>query len=313
MSHLAPTLHSGSNQKDTIMDAMQIHRDAAENAVLTSESLASERATNRPLYIMQIVKSSNLGAKDKEHKVAEPFVARKMRMEFRKIILGSTKEHKDAYAAALTDDDFAIVYRGGMGFTVNSPKTIHDILCITQPTFNISVTASTNITYDLAFSKYTGKAIMKAKDKSDRNFGFGEIPPSAFRLVEVNTEDAVRQSFKNALIAGGMQATKIEPRKNAAGGATNEWTIEWTMPPPPIDLFSLHLCYKVPLPSGDEGTISFSGEFCMKHNLHKYCGRPNERWDGKKTCMFCDPNKSKSAGKAKVGKRSFDDMFGDLN
>ena len=51
-----------------------------------------------------------------------------------------------------------------MGFTVNSPKNIYDVLSITQG-FGIMITSSTNITYELTFTKYSGKAIMKAKDK----------------------------------------------------------------------------------------------------------------------------------------------------
>ena len=55
---------------------------------------------------------------------------------------------------------------------MNSPKNIYDVLSITQG-FGIMITSSTNITYELTFAKYSGKAIMKAKDKEVRNFGFG--------------------------------------------------------------------------------------------------------------------------------------------
>ena len=295
---------------------MQMHIDAVANTEFTSENLNAERTGTRPLYIMQIVKSSNMMARDREHKEAEPFVARKLKVETRKIITALTKENKDAYAAALTDDDFVTAYRGGMGFTVNSPKTIYEILC-TQQHFAFTVMSSTNISYDLRFAKYEGKAIMKAKDKDARNFGFGEIPPTAMQHANINTVDAVRESFKAALIKGGMEPTKIEPRENAAGKTSNEWRLEWAMPKD-FNRFNLYLAYKVPLPSGDEGTISFSGEFCEKFNLHKYCGRPNHEYNfdrfgthDRPECMFCE--KRKSTGKAKAGKRSFDDMFGDLN
>ena len=140
---------------------MQMHIDAVANTEFTSETLKAERTGTRPLYIMQIVKSSNMMARDREHKEAEPFVARKLKVETRKIITALTKENKDAYAAALTDDDFVTAYRGGMGFTVNSPKTIYEILC-TQQHFDFTVMSSTNISYDLRFAKYEGKAIMKA-------------------------------------------------------------------------------------------------------------------------------------------------------
>ena len=144
---------------------------------------------------------------------------------------------------------------------------------------------------------------------------------SAMQHVRVNTTDSNRAAFKNALISGGMQPTTIEPRTNAAGKLTNEWRIEWTMPLT-FDRFKFHNAYKVKLASGDEGTIKFSGEFCKKYNLHQYCGRPNKeqpmvygRHDDEyapAVCMFCDPKPS-SSGKAKIGKRSFDDMFDGLN
>ena len=34
---------------------------------------------------------------------------------------------------------------------------------------------------------------------------------------------------------------------------------------------------------------------------------------GPSECMFCEPKGSSSGGKAKIGKRSFDAMFSDLN
>ena len=40
-------------------------------------------------------------------------------------------------------------------------------------------------------------------------------------------------------------------------------------------------------------------------------GRHKDEY-GPSVCMFCEP-KAWSSGKAKIGKRSFDDMFGDLN
>ena len=300
---------------------LQIQMRDANAHELLAVNLEAERNQTRPLYIMKITRSSNLGAKDSEHKKAEPYVARKLRNETRKIFLNSTKDNKEEYAGEIGDDDFQTVYRGNMGFTVNSPKNIYDVLSITQG-FGIMITSSTNITYELTFAKYSGKAIMKAKDKEVRNFGFGEIPPTAMQHAGVNTIDSVRSSFKNALISGGMQATTIEPRKNANDKMTNEWRIEWSMPLT-IDRFKLYHAMKVDLASGDQGTIKFSSEFCKKYDLHQYCGRPNKekpmaygRDDhyGPSECMFCEPKGSSSGrGKANIGKRSFDAMFSDLN
>ena len=119
-----------------------------------------------------------------------------------------------------------------------------------------------------------------------------------------------------------MQATTIEPRKNANDKMTNEWRIEWSMPLT-IDRFKLYHAMTVDLASGDQGTIKFSSEFCKKYDLHQYCGRPNKekpmaygRDDhyGPSECMFCEPKGSSSGrGKANIGKRSFDAMFSDLN
>ena len=63
--------------------------------------------------------------------------------------------------------------------------------------------------------EYSGKAIMKTKDTEERYFAFGEIPPTAMQHVDLNTVDAVRVCFKNAIVSGGKVPGNIEPRMNA--------------------------------------------------------------------------------------------------
>jgi hypothetical protein len=293
----------------------QIHLDAANAAILTLDNLEAERTSTRPLYLLKILESSDLAAKNRVHAEAEPYIARKMKNEVRKLFTASMKDNKEEYADALTDEDFSIVFRGGMGFAVNSPKNLYDVLCCV-PSFMIDVTSSTNIKYKLQFAKYSGKAIMKTKDTEERHFAFGEIPPTAMQhTLTTNTVDAVRICYKNAIISGGMIPGNIEPRMNAAGTMTNQWRIEWTMPLNLDEMFrfKLYKAYKVPLPSGDEGSMRFSGEFCKKFNLHMKCGRPNKPVCDylPAECSMCNP--TKDSGKAKVAKRSFDAMFGDLN
>ena len=86
------------------------------------------------------------------------------------------------------------MYRGGTGFTVNSPKNLYEILCCVQ-NFTIDITSSTNIKYKLQFAKYSGKAIMKTKDTEERYFAFGEIPPTAMQHVVVGTESTLLRLF----------------------------------------------------------------------------------------------------------------------
>ena len=74
---------------------IQIQMRDANAHELLAVNLEAERNQTRPLYIMKITRSSNLGAKDSEHKLAEPYVARKLRNETRKIFLNSTKDNRE--------------------------------------------------------------------------------------------------------------------------------------------------------------------------------------------------------------------------
>jgi bisphosphoglycerate-independent phosphoglycerate mutase (AlkP superfamily) len=79
------------------------------------------------------------------------------------------------------------------------------------------------------------------------------------------------------------------------------------------DVYKLHLAYVIPLPSLDEATTKFSAEFSDKYNLHRPCGRywPYDR-DGRgdRICDYCS---SKTRKFKKTPKRTFDQMFNDLN
>ena len=73
----------------------QIHLDAANAAILTIDNLEAERTTTRPLYLLKILECFNLAAKDKVHAEAEPFIARKMKNEVRKLFIASMKDNKE--------------------------------------------------------------------------------------------------------------------------------------------------------------------------------------------------------------------------
>ena len=199
-----------------------------------------------------------------------------------------------------------VTYRGGIGFTVISPTMIKNGVANVNAVINFN--SSANITYQLRYKEYTGTTIMKAKDKKVYGWGFGEIPPTAIQHPENNTE-AIKDSFKNALATAGLKWHKVDIRLNAAGKPTNRLIVEWEMPEW-VNRGNFHKAMKVPLPSTDEGTITFSNIFCKNFNLHMYCGHPN---NDNGVCISCGPNIEIKSKTKKVAKRSFDDLFDDLN
>ena len=60
--------------------------------------------------------------------------------------------------------------------------------------------------------------------------------------------------------------------------------------------------------SGAPSTKKCSGVFCSEFDLHMYCG--HARMNG--TCTHCGPDPKMNSKKA-IKKRSFDDLFGELN
>jgi hypothetical protein len=282
-------------------------------------SLEANRTLTKKMYLMNIVNCSDPRAKQETHAKANPYVARVLRREFAKFVSalpGSDPTTARLDTDALEDADFATVYRGTeLGFAIVSPEIIFEGMKVAKPTINL--TSDSGIVYRLRFAEYTGKGIMKTRKEVDihQAFGFAEIPPTALMHPNINTEDAMKDSFNNALIGATLKPHTIEFKKDAAGNRSNELVIKWTTT---LESERNHFykAYKVTLPSGDEGSITFSGEFCEKFNLHKRCGRPrppcDERWGpAVQRCPYCDAQKGN--GKKKIQKRSFDDMFEGLN
>ena len=271
--------------------------------------LMQEMAGPCPMYLMKIVHCTNVDAPAEIHCEAEPFLARTLTKEIRQMLLyeDTTADQTEgkANAAAITDDHSRVTYRGGIGFTVISPPMIKTGMANSNAV--ISFTSSTNIQYKVRYEEYGGRTIMKAKDKEVYAYGFGEVPPTALQHPE-NHEEAIRDSFKNALTLGGLKWHKVESRLNAANKVTNKILVEWKMPKWE-HRGTFYKAMKVPLPSTDEGTIQFSGTFCKNFNLHMYCGHPN---NDNGVCTNCGPSNGVKKIK-KVNKRSFDDLFEDLN
>ena len=287
-------------------------------------SLESQRASSKEMYLMKVIDCSDPSAMQETHSKANPYIARALRKELTRFITnvpGTDETAANLDAQSLADTDFETVYRGTeLGFAIISPTVILEGMKVIQPTF--SVTADTGIKYRVRFAEYAGKGVMKGRKEVDPNlaFGFGEIPPTALMHPLINTEEAVKSSFHNALINGSLKPHTIEYKKDAAGNRTNELVVKWTTTMD-SDRLKFYKAYKVGLPTGDEGSITFSGEFCEKFNLHKKCGRAlpdrafTERWEDprKPHCPHCNAVNDKGKGKKKVQKRSFDDMFNSLN
>ena len=273
------------------------------------EMLKEQMKDKCPMYTMEMIHCSNMGATDKIHEEAEPYLAHALSKYTKEMLLAEDvsedKVEGQANADSITDAHFRVTFRGGIGFTVVSPVMVKQGMMNTNPL--VRFRSSANVTYEVRYKEYTGTAIMKAKDKEVYAYGFGEIPPTALQHSDVNTPEAIKDSFKNALTAGGLKWHKVENRLNAAKHHTNKYIIEWKMPEWE-DRRDFYKAMKVHLPSTDEGTITFSGVFCTKYDLHMYCGRA--RVNG--NCMHCGPDPKMKSKKA-IKKRSFEDLFDELN
>lgn len=272
-------------------------------------TLERERQCKKSMYLMKIVECTNRSAKKDVHRCANPYVAHELARIARSKYRNLDKDFETA--GAILDTDFLVGYRGeNLGFTVVSPTSIYTSMQIMKP--RLSVTSDTGIHYVLTFAEYTGPSSMGGTERVPKFFGYGNIPPTAAMHPDVNTESALITAFENALISAGMKPYKVAIRKNIAGNPTTDMIVEWTIEGDP----NRHHFYKsmrVPLPSGDEGTIRFSATFCSKFDLHMQCGKPNDGGGHGKGRTFCTRCASRRSGDKGKKKRSFDDMFDDLN
>ena len=273
------------------------------------EMLPEQMKDKCPMYLMEIVKCTNRGVDGKIHEEAEPFLARALTTLTKRVLLADDTSEGQAEGRAdadsISDDHFRVTWRGGIGFTVISPAMIQEGMANISTV--IAFRSSTGVSYEVRYKEFSGNTIMKAKDKEVVSYGFGEIPPTALQYPDVNTPEALEDSFKNALNAGGLKWQKVQVRLNAAGKPTNKYVVQWKKPEWQ-NRTSFYKAMKVPLPSTDEGTITFSGVFCTEFDLHMYCG--HARMNG--TCTHCGPDPKMNSKKA-IKKRSFDDLFGELN
>jgi len=188
------------------------------------EMLSDQMKDKCPMYLMEMINCSNMGANDKIHAEAEPYLARALSNYTKQMLLAEDvsedKVEGQANADSITDEHFRVTFRGGIGFTVISPTMIKEGMMNTNAL--VRFRSSANISYEVRYKEYTGTAIMKAKDKEVYAYGFGEIPPTALQHSDVNTPEAIKDSFKNALATGGLKWRKIENRLNAAKKPTNK-------------------------------------------------------------------------------------------
>ena len=214
------------------------------------EMLPAQMQEKCPMYLMEIVKCTNTGADGKAHAEAEPFLARALTTTTKRLLLADDvsegQAEGQANADSISDDHFRVTWRGGIGFTVISPAMIKEGMANVNTV--VAFRSSTGISYEVRYKEFSGAAIMKAKDKEVVSYGFGEIPPTALQYPDVNTPEALTDSFKNALTAGGLKWRKVEVRLNAAKQLTNKYIVEWKKPEWQ-NRGSFYKAMKVPLPS----------------------------------------------------------------
>ena len=189
---------------------------AETTMVFNRNALAQQMLEHRPMYLMKITRCTKSGATQRMHEDAAAYLARALALATKNALRNNNPDNMEgqADAEAIKDEHFMCIYRGTtMGFAVISPAMIAEGMAAASPALSFS--SSDGITYDVRYEAYTGQAVMKAKDTEVLMFGDGEIPPTACQQVE-NSDEAVKDCFKNALTKAGLKWRKVEFRLNAA-------------------------------------------------------------------------------------------------